>query len=184
LAITTDRFASPRGLIAWRVVVWLLLLFSAFGCLLYVHHAQQVWQQLQAVAPPDVQDITALHGMLGWDVAYLLAAFALIVICAGCIMRQAWARPWIRVAAPLLALWLISSGFLQLQDLREIDANGAALLSQVQAQGVAAVEQTVARLHRSYQLALLLKGIAVPLLLWLSWMLGQPKVRAQFRSRR
>jgi hypothetical protein len=176
--------AQRRRLDVWRVLVWLILLFSAFGCLQYLHHAQLVWDQLHALAPADAGGVEAMHGMLRWDLGYLLAAFALIVICAGCILRQAWARPCMRVAALLLGTWFVVTGFLQLNQLHAIDANSATLLRQVQAQAVMAVEQTLATAHRQYVLAMLFEAIATMVLLWLAWQLGQPSVRAQFRLRR
>jgi hypothetical protein len=184
LAARVAQSAQQRGLDVWRVLVWLILLFSAFGCLQYLHHAQLVWDQLHALAPADAYGVEALHGMLGWDLGYLLAAFALIVICAGCILRQSWARPSMRVAALLLGAWLVVTGFFQLNQLHAIDTNSATLLRQVQAQGVMAVEQTLATAHRQYLLALLFETIATMLLLWLAWQLGKPSVRAQFRLRR
>lgn len=141
--VIRDRPEQPPGLAIWRVLVWAMLLLAALGCVQYVRHAQQVWKQLRTLAPAEPQVVTTLHDMLGWDMAYLLAALALIVICAGCILRQAWARPCMRVAALLLAVGLVFSATL-----------------------------------------LLFKGVAVPLLLWLSWRLGQPAVLAQFRLHR
>jgi hypothetical protein len=184
LGVPSAQSTQQRRLDVWRVLVWLILLFSAFGCLQYLHHAQSVWDQLQALAPADSDGAEALHNMLGWDFGYLLAAFALIVICAGCILRQAWARSSMRVAALLLSTWFVVNGFFQLNKLRAIDANSATLIKQVQAQAVMAVEQTLATAHRQYLLALLFETIATMLLLWLAWQLGQPSVRAQFRLRR
>jgi hypothetical protein len=184
LATRVSQPTQQRGLHVWRVLVWLILLFSAFGCLEYLHHAHSVWDQLRALAPADADGAAVLHGMLRWDLGCLLAAFALIVICAGCVLRQAWARPSMRVAALLLGAWFVVAGYLQLNELHAIEANSATLLKQVQAQGVMAVEQTLATAHRQYLLALLFETIATILLLWLAWQLGRPSVRAQFRLRR
>jgi hypothetical protein len=41
----------------------------------------------------------------------------------------------------------------------------------------------IARAQRTWQIGLALKMVAIPVLCWLAWQLGQPLVRAQFRSR-
>lgn len=182
LTVRVDQPVRPRGLSVWRVMVWLMLLFSAFGCLQYVRHAQQVWGQLKMLPPGQDQAVAAMHGMLGWDVAYLVGAFALIVICAGCILRQVWARPCMRVAALLLAVWFLLSGIALMWQWHSLFSGAAGALLREQLSP--ALSQQLPQAYRSLQLALLFKGIAVPLLLWLSWRLGKPAVRAQFRARR
>jgi len=179
LAMRVDQPGQPRGLTIWRVLVWMLLLFAALGCLQYVRHAQLVWGQLQALAPAQ-PDAVALRGMLAWDIGYLLAAFALIVICAGCILRQDWARPVMRVACCLLALWALVSGGLLLAQWSSFDHASADAIAQLQSD--AALQQALLHARRSYQMALVLKAVAVPVLLWLAWQLGIPAVCAQFRS--
>jgi hypothetical protein len=184
VVVSPDQPARLRGLVFWRVLVWLLLLVSAFGCVQYLQHAQRVWGQLQAQASLEPSAVDALHGMLGWDAGYLLVAFVLIIICAGCILRQGWARPCLRVAAVIIAVWLLITGFLLLRDLQMLGTSSAGILAQAQQQGAVATEQIMARLQRSYQLALAFKTIGAIALLWLSWKLGKPGVRAQFRTRR
>ncbi|WP_458070331.1 hypothetical protein [Rhodanobacter sp. BL-MT-08] len=184
VAVSSDVSTRTRGPMLWRVEVWILLLVSAFGSLQYIKHMQNVWGQLRDNPSLQPADLDALHGMLGWDAAYLLVAFVLIVICAGCIMRQAWARPCMRVAAVLLAVWLLITGYLQLRDLQALGANSAAILAQAQQQGTAGAAQMLVRLQRGYQLALVFKAVGLIALLWLAKKLGQPLVRMQFRSRR
>jgi hypothetical protein len=184
LGAFSDQPARARGPMLWRIVVWMLLLVSAFGSLQYIKHMQNVWGQLRDNPSLQPAELDALHGMLGWDAAYLLVVFVLIVICAGCIMRQGWARPCMRVAAVLLAIWLLITGYLQLRDLQAMGANSAAILAQAQQQGTAGAAQMLARLQRGYQLALLFKAIGCIGSLWLTWKLGDPAVRAQFRTRR
>jgi hypothetical protein len=48
----------------------------------------------------------------------------------------------------------------------------------------ASVSQMAALLPHSYLLALAMKAVAVPVLLWLAWRLGRPDVRARFMRRR
>jgi len=164
--------------------VWLLLLLCAFGCLQYLQHGEHVWAQLHTPPPLAPADVAALHSMLGWDIGYLLAAFVLIVICAGCIMRQAWARRCMRVAAVVLVCWLLVSGYYQLRELQALGSNSAAIVAQAQQQGSVGATQFMAKLQRSYQLALVFKGVGLIASLWLAWLLGKPKARAQFRKRR
>ncbi len=173
---------APRRLAAWRVLVWLVLLLAAMGCLQYVTHLQKVWTHLQATPATDADTLGALRGMLAWDLGYLVAAFALIVISAGCILRQEWARPCMRIATLLLGAWLIFSGYMQWQQLQQIDAR--AITAATQAQLGADVQLALELIHRDYLLALGLRALAVPLLLWLSWLLGQERIRAQFHRRR
>jgi len=180
--------SRARGLAMWRIVVWLLLLLSAFGGLQYLHHGQWVLGQLQAASPADAEARSALHGMLGWDIAYLLAALALLAICAGCLLRQAWARPALRVAALVLAVWLIFSGVLLVIQMNDLER--AHVVPPPSAQANVSLQLLLAQIdenyrvtRRSLELALLFKAIAVPVVLWLAWRLGRPLVRAQFRSR-
>jgi hypothetical protein len=182
LAMRIDQSAQPRGLVIWRVLVWMLLLFAALGCLQYVRHAQLVWGQLQGLAPAQPDAVSALRGMLVWDVGYLLAAFVLIVICAGCILRQAWARPVMRAASFVLALWALVSGGLLLAQWSSFDHASADAIAQLQSD--ATLQQALLHARRSYVIALMLKAAAVPVLLWLAWQLGIPAVGAQFHSRR
>jgi len=168
-----DRVASGRGLAAWRVVVWLLLLFAAIGGVQYVHHGSAVWQELQRWPADDSSGhVAALHRMLAWDGAYLLAAFVIIVVCAGVILRQGWSRSALRVVSMLLALWALISGLGLVSAMRTLFPPGTS------------PAEMAAQLPHSYLLALVMKAVAIPVLLWLAWRLGRPDVRARFMRRR
>ncbi|KRF01919.1 hypothetical protein ASG87_10460 [Frateuria sp. Soil773] len=147
--------SSAHRFAGWSIACWIVLLLAAFGGLQYLRHA----------AYP-----------------YLLASFAVIVVSAGCILRQAWARQPMRVLAVLLVLWALASGGLMLAQWGQFEQARQHALAQPQIADVllAMIEQA----RRSYLLGLVLKALLVPLLLWLAWRLGQPAVRGQFRARR
>lgn len=146
--------ASTRRFSAWAVGPWVLLLFAAMGFVQYLRHAEYV---------------------------YLVAALLVIVACAGCILRQAWARPTMQLLAVLLAVWALASGVLMLQQWGDFDTARQHALAQPQLSDVAL--WMIARAERTWQVGLALKAAAIPLLLWLAWQLGRPAVRAQFRPR-
>lgn len=146
--------APARRFAAWAVGPWVLLLFAALGFVQYLRHAEYV---------------------------YLAAALLVVVVCAGCILRQAWARPALQVLAVLLAAWSLATGVLMLQQWGDFDTARQHALAQPQLGDVAL--WMIARAERTWQVGLALKAAAIPLLLWLAWQLGRPAVRAQFRSR-
>ena len=154
LAVRADT-ASARGFSAWPIGVWILLLLAAMGSIQYLQHAEY---------------------------AYLLAALLVIVVSAGCILRQAWARPITQVLAVLLALWALLTGVLMLRQSGDFEIARQHAMAQPQLSEIAL--WMVARAQRTWQVALALKACAVPLLLWLAWQMGRPVVRAQFCSRR
>ena len=168
----------PRGFAVWRVVVWLVLLLAAFGCVQYLAHAQLLWAHRVGLSPADT---IAMHHMLAWDTGYLLAAFALIVLCAGCILRQAWARTPLRVALGVLVLWAMVSGGTMLAQWPQFDRASADALAQLGNDAI--LRQAVVHARRVYRITLVLKAVAIPVLLWLAWQLGTPAVRMQFRHR-
>ena len=176
----SDFGRRKSGFAWWRMLVWVLLLLAAFGGVQYISHAQQVWGALQALPAGDQQNTGVLHGMLAWDIAYLVAALVVIAACAGCILRQEWARPVLRVVALVLCVWSAYRGVLLWQQWQAFDAANAAIL----AAGGQAVPGSLADLRRILLAGLGLRVAAVPVLLWLAWQLGHPAVRLQFRARR
>jgi hypothetical protein len=170
------------GFAWWRMLVWVLLLLAGFGGVQYVSHAQQVWGVLKSLPPGDATASSALYGMLAWDAGYLVVAFALIVVCAGCILRQGWARPVLRLIALALCIWSAYRGVLLWQQWGALNQAGAALATGAQASALEGAQLT--DLRHIVLAGLGLRIIAVPALLWLSWQLGQPAVRLQFKARR
>lgn len=159
----------------WRMLTWILLLAAAFGSVQYIRHAQAVWDALQKVSPAggDSQQIIAgLHALLGWDIGYLIGAFVVVVACAGCILRQAWARSVLRMVALLLCVWVAYGGVMLWHQWQGVDSAS-----------IQEGQQLMADFGRVLRINLILRAISVPLLLWLAWQLGQPAVRLQFRPR-
>lgn len=139
----------------WAIAPWILLLLAALGCLQYEQHAQY---------------------------GYLLAAVVVIVVCAGCILRQAWARPVMRWMALALAAWAFVTGALMLQHTGDFErARQHALALQAQVRPLALY--MIARARRTWEVGLALKALAIPMLLWLAWQLGRDEVKAQFSRR-
>jgi hypothetical protein len=171
--------AAARGFAFWCVAVWLLLLLAAFGCVQYISHAQLLWTQRANLSPAGG---VAMQHLLAWDAGYFVAAFAIIVLCAGCILRQAWARAPMRVACGLLALWALVGGGLMLAQWPQFDRASADALAQLGNDEV--MRNAVLHARRVYRITLVLKAVAVPCLLWLAWKLGTSAVGMQFRHRR
>ena len=154
LAVRADP-APARRFSTWAVGPWVLLLFAALGFVQYLRHAEY---------------------------AYLAAALVVIAVCAGCILRQSWARPAMQVLAVLLAAWALVTGVLMLQQSGDFETARQHAMAQPQLGQIAL--WMIDRAQRTWQVALALKAIAIPLLLWLAWQLGRPAVRAQFQRRR
>jgi hypothetical protein len=172
-----------NGFAFWRILVWLILLLAAYGCLQYMLHGEQVWRVLHQVPAENTGDVAQLRKILAWDVGYFVVAFALIVICAGVILRQAWARPALQVAAILLALgWGFAGGLMLLSQWREFSQGVA--MTNAQAPLDEASKMALDHARHSFMMALGAKAIAVPILLWLAWCLGRPQVKAGFRKLR
>lgn len=184
MPFTMRASAHSSRMAPWRIVLWLILLLAAFGCLQYVHHAQQVWEHLRALAPGDAKAASALHVMLAWDAGYLLAAFALIVLCAGGILHQAWSRLPLQVAAGILAAWSALSGLWLFQQWHGFVDSATAMATASGPQAAVALQALLDHARRSYHIGLALKVVSVPVLVWLAWRLGQPSVKAQFRRRK
>jgi hypothetical protein len=174
--------ARPDGFAAWRIVVWLMLLLAAFGCLQNGVHAQHLWDALRGHATLDDDATSQLHRMLAWDAGFFIVAFATVVICAGAILRQAWARPALQMIAVLLALgWGLLGGVTSLAQWHDF-SNQIALTSAQQPLD-ATYQAAFDQVRRTFMVSLSLRVLAVPVLLWLAWYLSRPPVRAQFKLR-
>jgi hypothetical protein len=147
--------AGPREFAAWSAAVWLLLLLAAYGGVQYLRFGFY---------------------------EYLAGALGVIVVCAGCVLRQEWARLAMRAVAVLLACWAVYSGVLMWQEREQFDMARQAALANPQLGDVALM--IIERKHRIWQVTIGIKAIGVPLLLWLAWAMGRASVAAQFHTRR
>jgi hypothetical protein len=146
---------APAGrFAAWAIAPWALLLVAALALVQYLQHGDRL---------------------------YVAAALLVIAVSAGCILRQPWARNAMRVVAVLLALWALLTGALMLQHWGDFARAREHALTQPLAE---LTLWMIARAQRVWQVSLTLKAAAIPLLLWLAWLLGRPAVREEFGTRR
>lgn len=154
-ALPATRGVPSRSRFApWALGVWVVLLLALLGAIQYLRQAHFV---------------------------YLAAAAGILVVCAGCILRQGWARPAMRAVCVVLVLWALASGALMLSQWDRFEVARQHALAQPQLADLAL--WLIARAQRTWQVALGLKALAIPLLVWLTWELGRPVVRGQFRRR-
>jgi hypothetical protein len=173
---------GSTGFAAWRILVWLMLLLAAFGCLQNAVHAQHLWDALRGHATVGDDATSQLRHMLAWDVGFFTAAFVTVVVCAGAILHQGWARPALQVVAVALALaWGVVGGLASLSQWH--DFSSAIALTNAQAPLDEAYQAAFAHVRRTFMVSLSLRALAVPVLLWLAWHLGRPQVRSTFRER-
>lgn len=147
--------AGSHGFAVWPVAVWLLLLLAAYGGVQYLRFGFY---------------------------AYLAAALGVIVVCAGCVLRQEWARLAMRATAFLLACWAVYSGVAMWQGREQFELARQAALANPELGDVALL--MVERARRTWAVGIGIKAVGVPLLLWLAWSMGRPSVAAQFHTRR
>jgi len=148
--------AGSREFAAWSIAVWLLLLLAAYGGVQYLRFGQY---------------------------PYLAGALAVIVVCAGCVLRQEWARLAMRAVAVLLAIWAAATGVLMWQERGRFDELAAqAALAEPQMRELA--QMMIERMRRTWEVVIGIKAVGVPLLLWLAWSMGRASVAAQFHTRR
>lgn len=146
---------SVRRFQVWVIGPWVILLLAAFGAVQYLRHENH---------------------------AYLAAAMLVVVVCAGCILRQSWSRLAMQVLAVLLAAWAGITGVLMLQQWGDFEIARQQVQASAQLGDMAL--WMIERAERTWRVALAFKLLAVPPLLWLAWQMGRSAVRAQFRLRR
>jgi hypothetical protein len=165
---------TERSFFLLRMVIWLVLLLAAWSILQYSVHAWDV-VRMQRVQPVSSG---ALAGLLGWDALYMLLAGLIVAASAGCLMWRPWARRALRVLAFLLAAYSLMGAVALVARWQGTDPAGTALVAQ-------AVDPALARVmaektRRILLLVAAMKFLAVPLLAWLGWRLGQPGTVRRF----
>ena len=146
---------TTRRFAPWAIIPWVMMLLAAVGFVQYLRQAEYL---------------------------YLGAAVLVIVVCAGCVLRQAWSRPTMQLLAVLLALWSLTTAVMMLQQSGDFEIARQHARAQPQLSEITL--WLIARSERVWQVAIALKLLATPALLWLVLQLGRPGVRIQFRSRR
>lgn len=165
---------TERSFFTLRMVLWLVLLLSAWGILQYCTHAWAVLK-LQHVQP--VASGT-LWWLLGWDALYLLVAGLIVATAAGCLMWRPWARPLLRAVAFALAVYSLAGAVVLFAQWRGSDPAGMAMIAQHMDPVLARAE--AARHRRILLMGAALKALAAPLLAWLGRKLGQAEVVERF----
>lgn len=170
-----SRWPAP-----YRIVTWLLLLLAAFGVLQYAAHGWQAGSILAGQKTLSGADRSKLWTILAWDGVYLVGAGLTVTTAAGTLMRREWARRGLRVMAALLAVWALVSAIVLIRHWSDFSAAAGQLLAQrnLPAAGRAMIE----RYRTIMIMGTVFKGVAVPVLAWLVWRLGVPRVRAGFSS--
>lgn len=157
-----------------RMVLWLLLILSAWGILQYCMHAYAVLrlQQVQPVAE------STFWQLLAWDGLYVLVAGFIVMASAGCLMWRPWARRFLRGLVFALALYSLASAVVLFAKWQGTDPAGMDLVAQHMDPQIARAMATRAR--RIMLMAAILKTVAAPILAWLGWRLGQADVLRRF----
>ena len=145
----------PRRFAPWAIGAWLLLLVAAMGGVQYLRHGDHV---------------------------YLAAAMVVIVVCAGCILRQAWSRMAMQVLAVLLASWALITAIMMWHHWGDFDQARRQAATHPQLRPV--LDYLINRAQRTWEVSLALKALGIPFLLWLAWSLGRPTARADFGKQR
>lgn len=167
------RHARPFA--PWRIVVWLVMLLAAAGfvintyaSVLFAHAVGAVSAEAIAAGAGDPR-----IGLL-WSLAYALAAFVVMVLSLGTLRWRDWGRRAMRVVALLLLVWAAYTAWVSFDQWGQLGT----VLSQT---GLPADLLAAGQKHRTILLiGLVLKIVSVPVLAWLSWILGSVPVRQQF----
>jgi hypothetical protein len=164
-----------RPFAPWRIVVWLVMLLAATGFVINSYASVLIGRAVGAVS---AEAIAAGAGDprigLAWSLAYALAAFVVMAVALGTLRWREWGRRAMRVIALLLLVWAAYTAWGSFDQWTQLGA----VLSQA---GLPADLLAAGQKHRTILLVgLVLKGVSVPVLGWLSWMLGSVSVRQQF----
>jgi len=164
-----------RPFAPWRIVVWLVMLLAAvgfvinaYGCIIAAHAIGAMSAEAIAAGAPDPRILMA------WSLGYTVGAFAVMVLALGTLRWREWGRRSMRIVAGVLAVWAIYTAYVAFHQWQEI---GVAL-GQDGVPPELLVRATKAR--SILMVGIVLKAVSVPVLAWLSWVLGSLSVRQQF----
>ncbi|MDA3914887.1 hypothetical protein [Oleiagrimonas sp.] len=160
----------------FRILVWVILLLSAWGILQYVTHASHVLHALGRPATAHAK----LWWMLVWDAIYVLVAGVMLVATTGALMWRRWARGMLRGVCIGLALYSLASGVLLFAQWQSFSLASTDMMAQAVDPRIAHTLYLQAR--RITMVGLALKLVAVPLLGWVWWQLGTPSLRRRFAA--
>ena len=165
----------PRPFAPWRIVVWLVMLLAAAGFVINSYASILIGHAVGAVSG-DAIAAGAADPRIGliWSLAYALAAFFVMALALGTLRWREWGRRAMRVVALLLMVWAAYTAWVSYDQWQQLGA----VLSQP---GLPADLLMAGEKHRTILLiGLILKVVSVPVLAWLSWVLGSVSVRQQF----
>ncbi|QWT19135.1 hypothetical protein KPL74_15450 [Bacillus sp. NP157] len=162
-----------RPFAAWRIVVWLVMLLAAMGFVINGYASVIIGQALFAMTDAAAAD--ARPGVaLAWSIGYAVAAFATMAIALATLRWRDRARQAMRVIAVPLALWAAWTAWIAFGQWQQLGVvlGQAGLPPDLLMAGIK---------HRNILLVgVVLKAVSVPVLAWLAWILGRPRVREQF----
>ena len=164
-----------RPFASWRIVVWLVMLLAAVGLVINTYAALVLARAVGAVSAEAIAAGAGdpRVGMM-WSLAYALAAFAVVVVTLGTLRWREWGRRAMRVVALLLLVWSAYTAWVSFDQWQQLGV----VLAQA---GLPPELLAAGEKHRTILLVgLVLKAVSVPVLGWLSWVLGSVGVRQQF----
>ena len=164
-----------RPFAPWRIVVWLVMLLAAVGFVINGYAAVVIGQAVIAMSDAVAADMNPKIA-LAWSIGYAVAAFITMAIALSTLRWRERARGVMRVIAVLLAVWAAWTAWIAFGQWQQLGVvlGQAGLPPDLLAAGTK---------HRNILfVGLLLKAVSVPVLAWLSWVLGTLRVRQQFAA--
>jgi hypothetical protein len=169
--------APPRGrpFAVWRIVVWMVMLLAAVGFVINGYAAVVFGQNALAMSDPVAPDSDPRIA-LAWSVGYALAAFATMAVALAALRWREGARKAMRVIALVLAVWAAWTAWMAFGQWQQLGV----VLGQA---GLPPDLLMAGMKHRNILfIGVLMKAVSVPVLAWLSWVLGTLGVRQQFSA--
>jgi hypothetical protein len=159
----------------FRIVVWMVMLLAAVGFVINGYASVVIGQAAAAMSSADAADMNPRIA-LAWSVGYALAAFATMAIALATLRWREKARRAMRVIALVLAVWAAWTAWIAFGQWQQLGV----VLGQA---GLPADLLAAGMKHRNILfIGMVLKVVSVPVLAWLSWVLGTLRVRQQFAA--